>query len=98
MIHHQHANVAGLSLPGNDEGHRANDAPRAQTLTNTLDFAEATEHGQAFAAMKARAARCGCTLHQLADDTYLLTRWNCCRALPCLRAVGDFLRQMGGRP
>lgn len=62
------------------------------------DFAEATETGQALAVMKARAARCGCTLHQLADDTYLLTRWNCSRALPCLRAVGDFLRQMGGRP
>jgi hypothetical protein len=85
--------------PTTNEGGGVCGATPPNTLQNEhTDFAEATEHGQALATMKARAARCGCTLHQLADDTYLLTRWNCSRALPCLRSVGDFLRQMGGRP
>ena len=50
-----------------------------------------------FITMQAQAARCGCTLHELADGGYLVSRWNYSRAVPCLRAVGDMLRQMGGR-
>ena len=46
--------------------------------------------------MKARAALCGCTLHELADG-YLVGKWNYSKAVPCLRAVGDLLRQIGGR-
>lgn len=49
-----------------------------------------------FATMQARAARCGCTLHELAGGGYLVAKWNYSRAVPCLRAVGDMLRQMGG--
>jgi len=46
--------------------------------------------------MPARAARCGYALHELAGGGYLVARWNYSRAVPCLRAVGDMLRQMGG--
>ena len=53
--------------------------------------------GKALATMTARAALCGCTLHEMADGEFLLCRWNYSRALPCQRAVGDQLRQIGGR-
>ena len=52
--------------------------------------------GKALATMKARAALCGCTLHELSDG-YLVGRWNYSKAVPCLRAVGDLLRQIGAR-
>ena len=47
--------------------------------------------------MKARAALYGCTLIEMADGEFLVARWNYSKALPCLRAVGDLLRQLGGR-
>jgi hypothetical protein len=66
--------------------------------TDNRDFASDDAHGKALATMKARAARCGCTLHALADGGFLVGRWGYSKALPCLRAVGDLLRQIGGRP
>ena len=59
-------------------------------------FAEDAGNRKALATMKARAALCGSTLHEMADGTYLLGRWNYSRAVPCLRAVGDLLRRIGG--
>ena len=53
--------------------------------------------GKALATMQVRAALCGCTLHELADGAYLVGKWNYSKAVPCLRAVGDLLRQIGGR-
>jgi hypothetical protein len=47
--------------------------------------------------MTAQAARCGCTLHELASGGYLLCRWGMARELPCLRAVGNMLRRIGGQ-
>ena len=58
-------------------------------------FANDGDAGKALATMKARAALCGCTLHELADG-YLVGKWNYSKAVPCLRAVGDLLRQIGG--
>jgi hypothetical protein len=52
---------------------------------------------EAIARMKARAAQCGCTLHEMADGGYLLYRWGHCREVPCLRAVGALLRRIGGQ-
>ena len=52
---------------------------------------------KALATMKARAALCGCTLIEMADGKFLVARWNYSKAVPCLRAVGDLLRQTGGR-
>lgn len=40
---------------------------------------------------KAAEALCDCTLHVLADGGD-----QCSNAAPCLRAVGDLLRQIGG--
>ena len=65
--------------------------------TDSSDFASNDGHGKARATMTARAALCGCTLHEMADGTFLVARWNYSKALPCLRAVGDFLRLIGGR-
>ena len=59
-------------------------------------FAEDAGNRKALATMRARAALCGWTLHEMADGTYLLGRWNYSRAVPCLRAVGDLLRRIGG--
>ena len=60
------------------------------------DFANDGDAGKALATMKARAALCGCVLHELSDG-YLVAKWNYSKAVPCLRAVGDLLRQIGGR-
>ena len=56
-------------------------------------FANDDGASKALATMKARAALCGCTLHELSDGEFLVGS----RAVPCLRAVGNMLRQMGGR-
>ena len=61
------------------------------------DFANDGNASKAFATMQARAAQCDCTLHELADGAFLVGRWNYSKAVPCLRAVGDLLRQIGGR-
>ena len=80
-----------MSRP-NDEGQRANAAP--QTQTQNRHFANDDGDSKALSTMKARAALCGCTLHELSDG-YLVGRWNYSKAVPCLRAVGDLLRQIG---
>lgn len=59
-------------------------------------FANVGAARKALATTKARAALCGCTLHELSDG-YLVAKWNYSKAVPCLRAVGDMLRQIGGR-
>ena len=70
--------------------------PKTHNNTHT-DFASDDAHGKALATMTARAALCGCTLHEMADGAFLVARWNYSQAAPCLRAVGDMLRQIGGR-
>ena len=55
-----------------------------------------TDERKTFITMKAKAALCGCTLHELSDG-YLVGRWNCSKAVPFLRAMGGLLRQIGGR-
>jgi hypothetical protein len=62
-----------------------------------MHFADDDDAGKALATMKAKAALCGCMLHELSDGEYLVGRWNYSKAVPCLRAVGDLLRQIGGR-
>ncbi len=80
----------------NDKGHRANGAPETHENQHH-DFANGGTASKALATMQARAALCGCTLHELSDGAFLVGRWNYSKAMPCLRAVGDLLRQIGGR-
>lgn len=84
-----------MSRP-NDEGHRANGAPEIQALEQRLHFASDDTGSKALATMKERAALCGCTLHEMADGEFLVTRCDYSKAVPCLRAVGNLLRQIGG--
>ena len=85
-----------MSRP-HDEGHRANDAPQVQTQNQHLHFAN---DGAARKALVARAARCRCMLHEVSgthNGAFLGGDWNYIKAAPCLRSVGDMLRQIGGR-
>ncbi len=80
----------------NDEG--AGDCGAHPPKTNQnqpRDFAADDGASKALATMKARAALCGCALHEMADGTFLLGCWNYSKAVPCLRAVGNLLRQIG---
>lgn len=63
-----------------------------------LNSADGDGDSKALATIRARAERCGCSLHELSDGAFLVSRWNYSKAVPCLRAVGDLLRQIGGRP
>ena len=85
-----------MSRP-HDEGQRANAAPQVQTQNQPPHFANDGDAGKALATMKARAEMCGCTLIEMADGEYLVSKWNYSRAVPCLRSVGNLLRQIGGR-
>ena len=59
------------------------------------DFANDGNASKALTTMQAPAELCGCTLHELADGAVLVGRWNYSKSVPCLRAVGDPLRQIG---
>ena len=81
----------------NSKGVSITSANAPETCNNQQQyFANDGDDSKALATMKARAALCGCTLHELSDG-YLVGRWDYSRAVPCLRAVGDLLRQIGGR-
>lgn len=63
-----------------------------------LHFANSDDTSKALATLKAKAALCGCTLIEMADGEFLVARWNYSRAVPCLRSVGNLLRQIGVQP
>jgi hypothetical protein len=80
----------------NSEGVGDCSANPLKTLENQQrNSASDDKQGKAFASMHARAALCGCTLHELSDG-YLVARWQYSKVAPCLRAVGDLLRQICG--
>jgi hypothetical protein len=57
-----------------------------------------TAHAKIVATRRAELALLGgFTLVELADGSYLVTKWNCCRPLADLRAVTAFVRQVGGQ-
>jgi hypothetical protein len=86
-----------MSLP-NDKGAGVCGTNPPKLLDNKhLHFANDGDASKALTTMQAHAALCGCTLHELADGGYVVGRWNYSKAVPCLRAVGDVLRQIGGR-
>ena len=60
------------------------------------DFADDEAAGKAHATIAARFAMRGYSLHQLADDTHLVTRWNLARPCIDLYAARRFLAQVEG--
>jgi hypothetical protein len=68
-----------------------------QSKAGNDDATAALADGKALATMRARAVQAGCVLHELSGGGYLLCRWGWTKELPCLRAVGDLLRRMGGQ-
>lgn len=82
----------------NGKGASSTNADAPETHENQhLHFAN---DGAARKALAARAARCGCTLHEVADThngEFLGGHWNYSKPAPCLRSVGALLRQIGGR-
>lgn len=67
-----------------------------QVLADNGDCANDGADRKAFATMTARATLCHCTRHELSGGGYLPCRWGMSSQLPCLRAVGDLLRRIGG--
>ena len=67
-----------------DEGQRVNAAPAIHD-NRQQHFANIGDASKALPTMQARAALSGCTLHELSGGLY------------SIRAVGDLLRQIGGR-
>jgi hypothetical protein len=73
---------------GEIEGQGARDDPIFELLA---------DHGKRFATLQALLALAGgFTLSELADGSYLVTRWDFCRPMADLRAVAAFVRQVGG--
>lgn len=48
------------------------------------------------ASLAAQCALAGLSLHELADGSFLVSRWNLIKPLPDLQAVRAFLRQVTG--
>lgn len=99
MAHSLDAQGAGPVTPTSDEAGSARNAPAPEKFDQQTrsHFASDDGNGKALATLKAQAALCGCTLVELADGGFLICKWNYSRAVPCLRAVGDVLRKIGGR-
>ena len=75
-----------------DAGPKTNEIQQA-------DFANVCELEQGnkrFNTLRASLALNGYSLHELSCDGYLIAQWNLTRHAPDLRAVGAFLRQIGG--
>lgn len=60
------------------------------------DHTDLDAQRKAFTTLRARFAMAGFGLIELADGSYLATRWNWCRALPDLHAAACMLKQIGG--
>ena len=73
--------------PGRNEGPTGG-AVGLRGLAHNVSHHSASDGGAGRAL--AKASMCDCTLHELADGGD-----PCSRAVPCLRAVGDMLRQIG---
>ena len=90
--------------PGNGAPREAgNDAGRSSLDNQHSYFAGAVPRGQElddershFASLRAQLCQTGYSLSELACDGYVIARWNLTRNASDLRAVGAFLRQIGG--
>ena len=82
--------------PTSDNAHLAVGEVEEQWATDRPIFHQPADACKRFATLRAELAILGnFTLLELADGSYLVTRWNCCRPLVDLRAVAAFVRQVG---
>jgi hypothetical protein len=83
----------------NEKGPAAeNDRAPRETTTESPDCARGDARRKVVEDMRARLALAGGhVLHELPDGSFLVCKWGMSRALPDLRAVAAFLRQIGGR-
>lgn len=81
----------------NEKGHRANGAPEIRVQNQHQDFASDSASGKALRTMQARAALAGCALYELGEGGFVVGGRGDSKAAPDLRAVGNLLRQIGGR-
>ena len=105
LTHHDVVDLAPLSTaaaravvtPTSDNAHLAVGAVEGQRTTGRFIFDQPADDCKRFATLRAELAILGgFTLLELADGSYLVTKWNCCRPLADLRAVAAFVRQAGG--
>jgi hypothetical protein len=88
-----------MSHPNCEGCEPASSAPPKTHTNPHSDFANVCELEQGckrFNTLRASLALKGYSLHELSCDGYLIARWNLTRHAPDLRAVGAFLRQIGG--
>ena len=91
----------------NDEGRRGNGTPQATNETEPAHIAtppaaaqidDGHHHEKLRATLAAQLALAGgFALLQLADGSWLVSRWNCTRHLADLNGVAQFARQVGAR-
>ena len=89
--------AAPSAAPGSDNAPGQGRVIEGQGKHYSSDFADDDGQRKALATMYAKAVQAGCTLHELSGGGFLLCRWGMAKELPCLRAVGDLLRRIGGR-
>ena len=102
--HHHGVAPAEPVPPQKDENHEAGGdvAFKGQVKANTTDCAGEAQRSQDLgytdktrATLAALLAIKGYSLHELADGTYLASKWNHTRPLRDLHAVQCFVRQVG---
>jgi hypothetical protein len=106
LAHHDIADLAPLGTvaahavvtPASEKApDAANVGGPVETEAQCLIFEQPTDDDKRFATLQALLALAGgFTLSELADGSYLVTRWDFCRPMADLRAVAAFVRQVGG--
>ena len=87
------ADVKVPQAAGGGEGHG-----KAQSTTDRPDSATDDARRKTLSSLRAELALAsGFVLHDLADGSFLVTRWNCCKPLADLEAVAAFARMVGVR-
>ena len=103
--HHDHVDLPpmgtaaarALVMHTSDNAHLAVGAVERQETGSCRIFGQFADDGKQFATLRAELAILGgFTLLELADGSFLVTRWNCCGPLADMRAVAAFVRLVGG--
>jgi hypothetical protein len=97
MEHVTHATArAAQSAPTNDEAHGSPQTVGPRDKKQHRDFDTEPGEIQALTRLRAQCQSRGYSLHELADSTYLVSRWALTRHLQDLHQVARFVRQIGG--